>query len=329
LSSVSDFLSSELTAFFGSLNPRVSSVLVGVSGGADSVALIHLLHLYKERLGISRLAIAHVNHSLRGAESDGDEEFVRETAACLQIEFFNTRLSPSTNIESGIEDWARGERYSFFHHIKLTQKIDRVATAHTANDQAETLIMRIMRGAGVRGMRGVLPVRGDGVIRPLLSVERHHLEEWLKTRGLSYRVDSSNSNQKFRRNWVRSEIIPKMVERNRDAVANIASSAASAGRVWEIVMEKVNIWISSHVIRGDEFSFYIIKSGLLDEGIASEAIVTLFDEYEITVSKLHVRRVISAKALFNGEHLLPDGWGFYPSRDRILFMRRDKRQQNS
>jgi len=320
--SVSDHLLSELTAFFHSLNSPVSSVLVGVSGGADSAALLRLLCMYREPLKISRLAAAHVNHSLRGNESDGDEAFVKELAGSLRIPFFSTTLSPSSSPQNGIEEWARTERYNFFHQIKSSEKFDAIATAHTANDQAETVIMRIMRGAGLRGLRGVLALRGDGVIRPLLSVERETIEEWLDSHGFTYRVDSSNSDEKFRRNWVRQQILPLMVKQNREAVKNIALSASNAAAAWDIIMEKINIWISSYVIKHNSFSFTVDKRGLSDEKLALEAFLVLFDEYGISVSKLHLNRVISGGKLFSGEHLLPDGWGFYPSRSSILFTRR-------
>jgi len=327
LSSDCNLLSSELTAFFHSLNHPASSVLVGVSGGADSVALIHLLHTCREQLKISRLAIAHVNHSLRGKESDGDEAFVKGIADSLQIELFTMTLSPSSSPQNGIEEWARLERYRFFHQIKQTEKFDSIATAHTANDQAETVIMRIMRGAGLRGLRGVLAQRADGVIRPLLSVERSVLEEWLKEQGLPYRIDSSNLDQKFRRNWVRHEIIPLMLKQERDAVKNIALSASNAAAAWEILIAEINIWISSYVIKHDRFSFTVDKRGLSDEKLALEAFLVLFDEYGISVSKLHLNRVVSGRMLFSGEHLLPGGWGFYPSRGSILFTRRDYYKQ--
>lgn len=328
MSSVSDHLLSELTAFFHNMNPPVSSVLVGVSGGADSVALLHLLHMYREQLRISRIAVAHVNHSLRGEESDGDEAFVKGIADSLQIEFFAETLLPSSSPQKGIEEWARKERYRFFHQLKSSEKFDSIATAHTAGDQAETVIMRIMRGAGLRGLRGVLAWREDGVIRPLLSVERSMIEEWLSARGLSYRIDSSNADEKFRRNWVRHEIIPLMVKRERDAVKNIALSASNAAMAWDIITEKINIWINLHVVKHNSFSFTVDKRGLSDEKLALEAFLVLFDEYGISVSKLHLNRVITSKMLFSGEHLLPDGWGFYPARSSILFTRRDHHKKD-
>jgi tRNA(Ile)-lysidine synthase len=363
----------EITAFFRSLcgdlplkNTEIS-VLVGVSGGADSVALLHLLSYLKDRLNISRLGAAHVNHGLRGDESDGDERFVSELAECLSVEFFSVRLDPSLttgeqnspirvdsddlavsddNIlltddlinnghnsnhpaarrasikKDGVEHWARVERYNFFKDVKQQHGFDYITTAHTAGDQAETLILRLMRGTGVRGLRGILPVRGDGVIRPLLGVERGILEKWLESRGLKYRTDSSNFDTKFRRNFVRAEIIPKMLENNAGAIANIAACAESAGRVWEIVRQKIDSWTNDYVLRVSESIFHIEKAGFDDALIAAEALVTLFDEYGIAASRLHIDRVMRSKPLSSGEHLLPGGWKFYPTDDRICFVKR-------
>ena len=359
----------EITAFFRSicgglpLKNAKTSVLAGVSGGADSVALLHLLSYLKDRLGISCLGAAHVNHGLRGEESDGDERFVSELAESLSVEFFSVRLDPShsspirvdsddlavsdDNIlltddlinnghnsnhpaarrasikKDGVEHWARVERYNFFMDIKQRHEFDYVATAHTAGDQAETLILRLMRGTGVRGLRGILPVRRDGVIRPLLGIERGGLEDWLESRGLKYRTDSSNFDTKFRRNFVRAEIIPKMLENNARAIANIAACAESAGRIWEIVRQKIDSWTSDYVLRVNEFVFHIEKTGFDDALIAAEALVTLFDEYGIAASRLHVGRVIRSKSLSSGEHLLPGGWKFYPADDRICFVKRN------
>jgi tRNA(Ile)-lysidine synthase len=224
--------------------------------------------------------------------------------------------------KDGVEHWARVERYNFFKDVKRQHKFDYVATAHTAGDQAETLILRLMRGTGVRGLRGILPVRGDGVIRPLLGVERGLLEEWLESRGLKYRTDSSNFDTKFRRNFVRAEIIPKMLENNAGAIANIAACAESAGLVWEIVSKQIDSWTSNYVLRVNEFVFHIEKAGLDDALIAAEALVTLFDEYGIAASRLHIDRVMRSKPLSSGEHLLPGGWKFYPTDDRICFVKR-------
>ncbi|MFW5813734.1 MAG: tRNA lysidine(34) synthetase TilS [Fibrobacterota bacterium] len=312
-----------LRSFWKQLKPT-SSVLVGLSGGADSVALIHLLHLYRQELGVSRIAAAHVNHSLRGEESDADEAFVRELCEKLEIELFTIRLDRTGEKETGIEEWARGERYSFFHKIKSDHKFDCIATAHTADDQAETLIMRLMRGAGIRGMRGILPVRDDGVIRPLINVERKQLIEWLESRNISYRTDSSNFDPTFRRNWVRQEIIPKLLSRDHSAVINIAAVARRMGRVWELLGEEIDTWIDSNAQKIDTSAFSVRKEGFRNDALASEGLMSLFDHYGIPAGQLHLERVMEASSLSHGEHLLPQNWRFYPGRDRVYFIRKDR-----
>jgi len=343
----------ELNVFFRDLPANNGlSVLVGVSGGADSVALLHILYEYKERLGIKRLGVAHVNHGLRGEESDGDEVFVRGIAEKLQIEFFHTKLCrsqprrggnlpPDAHADAedtgndthtgnnstpnadnaGIENWARQERYNFFHKTARECGFDYIATAHTANDQAETLLMRLARGTGVRGLRGILPVRGDGVIRPLLGVERRELEEWLESRGFAYRTDSTNADVKYRRNFVRSRIIPLLLEGNPGAISNIAACACSAARAWDIVENRVNEWIDAHITKVSRNAFHADKIGLRDERLAPEALLILFEEYGISASRLHIDRVMKSVILSAGEHLLPDGWRFYPRKDRVCFVK--------
>jgi tRNA(Ile)-lysidine synthase len=344
----------QITVFFRGLGAAPRSVLAAVSGGADSVALLHLLHRYQEELGIGRLAVAHVNHGLRGRESDGDERFVSDLAGRLRLEFFVTRLSANDNYinnnynydysishnnhgggnhennngdgkaaggAAGIEDWARRERYDFFRRTMEENRIDYVATAHTANDQAETVLMRLVRGAGLRGLRGILPVRGDGVIRPLLGAERRDLEAWLSERGLPYRTDSSNADTKFRRNYVRAEIIPRLMEVNPSAVKNIAACARAAGGAWDAVAGRAGGWVDKYVIGINDSAFHIEKLGLSDDPAVREAVVMLFGEYGIPASKLHVDRVISSANLASGEHLLPGGWRFYPRGDRVCFVK--------
>jgi len=333
-------ISTELTAFFRSLNIEAPSVLACVSGGADSVALVNLLCEFRGQLGIARLGVAHVNHCLRGAESDGDEAFVRGVAGGLGLEFFCTRLDADargnyavdtdiggedaviTMESAGIEAWARRERYRFFSEVMGGSGFNFAATAHTADDQAETVLMRLARGSGVRGLRGILPVRADGVIRPLLGVGRRELVEWLSARGIGRRVDSSNADARFRRNFIRAEVIPLIASRELGAARNIASFAADAARVWGIVEREARKWAEAYVIRVGEDAFHVDRAGLADALLAPEALLALFGDYGIPASRLHIERVMGAVARSSGEFLLPGGWRFYPRGDRVCFVRK-------
>jgi tRNA(Ile)-lysidine synthase len=171
-------------------------------------------------------------------------------------------------------------------------------------------------------LRGILPVRADGVIRPLLRAERRELTGWLTECGLSWRTDSSNADTAFRRNYVRTSIMPLLGGINPSAAKNIAACAESAARAWEIVGQKVETWIKKYVLHVNDDTFHIEKNGLSDDiTIAQEALLALFDDYGITPSRRHIDRVISSVSISHGEHLLPDGWKFYPREDRICFVR--------
>ena len=200
-------------------------VLTAVSGGSDSVSMLCLLHDFRDELKISNLAVAHVNHGLRGAESDGDEQYVRELSSSLGLQFFVKHLSGYNSEDPGIEQWARRERYRFFRSVRESGGCDFVATGHTADDQAETVLLRIFRGTGLKGLRGILPLREDGVIRPLLYIARSELVEWLSMKGISFRTDSSNAETRFRRNSIRHKLLPALSRDVPDVIENLSSLA--------------------------------------------------------------------------------------------------------
>ena len=182
------------------------ALLVGVSGGPDSVALLDAL----VKSG-RRPHVCHLNHRLRGPASDADAEFVRDLA---------TRHGLTSSIEwrkvAGDEDGARRARHEFFAKVAAQTGIRKLALAHTADDQVETFLLRLLRGAGVPGLIGIWPERQLGtlrVIRPMLKVRRVEVLEYLSAQGLKYREDASNTDTRFTRNRIRHELLP-MLERD-------------------------------------------------------------------------------------------------------------------
>ncbi|HVV44014.1 MAG TPA: tRNA lysidine(34) synthetase TilS, partial [Bryobacteraceae bacterium] len=157
---------------------------VAVSGGADSVFLLTALH----ELGAA-VAVLHVNHRLRGEESDADEAFVRDLAAELNLEFHTSALPPAPG---NIEQEARRLRYEFFAEAIADGVCSFVATGHTLDDQAETVLFRFLRGSGAAGLSGIRPETESGLIRPLLGLRRTAIREWLTGRGIAWREDASN-----------------------------------------------------------------------------------------------------------------------------------------
>ena len=191
-----------------------SGVLVGLSGGADSVMLLHLLCEYKRRTAADFTILAvHVNHGIRGVEADRDEAFARELACSLKVEFISSHVDvPALARESGkgLEEAARDARYSIFSDIISSRNdILCIALGHNATDNLETVIFNMMRGAGSRGMSGIPPVR-DNLIRPVIYIPKADITLALVNAGISYVTDSTNSDTAYTRNYIRHEIIPRL-----------------------------------------------------------------------------------------------------------------------
>ncbi len=186
-----------------------SSVLVALSGGPDSVALLHLLHEQAKANGGKVLA-AHVNYRLRGDQSDGDERFCRELCRRLKVRLFVKRVKPGDIKKGNVQAQARKIRYRFFEEVSARHGIERVAIGHNKSDNAETFLMNLGRGAGTFGL-GRMRQPGN-VIRPLLGWTRSEIEAYLKRQRLSYRVDESNLADKYLRNRVRKRLLPAIAE---------------------------------------------------------------------------------------------------------------------
>ncbi|MCK9229898.1 MAG: tRNA lysidine(34) synthetase TilS [Syntrophales bacterium] len=203
---------------------------VALSGGADSVALLFLLNDLAVPMGFSITAI-HVNHGLRGAESDRDEAFARQTAEMLALPI-QTRAVASGALAAGrrgpsLEDRARTERYRIFEELRSSLNLSKLALGHTSDDQAETIIMKFLRGSGLAGLRGMLPLRDGFYIRPLLDTTRRDVLAFLEERNLPFVTDSSNADQRFLRNRVRMTILPGLAAScNPNLVGTLCRMAA-------------------------------------------------------------------------------------------------------
>jgi len=200
-------------------------VLVAVSGGADSMALLYGLLEYSPAL---KLSVCHINHNLRGEESQKDADFVRDVCNDLGIPFFYYEASGL----SGQEEEARQVRYSFLYNCAQANGITKIATGHNLNDNAETLILRLCRGTGLSGLGGISTLRRIvlcgveySIIRPLIETSRTEIEKYLQEKGISYRTDASNFDNIHARNRVRHEVIPALQKINPRAVENLARSA--------------------------------------------------------------------------------------------------------
>ena len=201
-------------------------VVAAVSGGSDSMALLHVLKEISElRLDV---VVAHLNHGLRGEESDADAGHAGDAAGRLGLVFECRSADAEAFAKSrklSPEDAARKLRYGFFRDVLEKHSASRIATGHTMNDQAETVVMRLLRGGGSRGLSGIRPVAGE-VVRPLINATKEEAREYLRSREIAWREDSTNSSPRFTRNRIRNELLPAL-ETYNPAVREVLSRAAA------------------------------------------------------------------------------------------------------
>lgn len=208
---------------------------VAVSGGADSVALLHLLHGALPGRGVALVAL-HLNHGLRGPDSDSDEAFVHELATSLALDFHSERAVLNAD-GANLEAEARQARLDFFRRKAQELSLAAVATGHTLDDQAETVLFRLLRGTGVQGLSAILPWTREGLVRPMLRVRREELRAWLRERNLPWREDLSNADPRFSRNRIRAEVLPALVRdwnpNLAEALTRLARQAREESEAWE------------------------------------------------------------------------------------------------
>ena len=208
---------------------------VAVSGGGDSVALLLLLEELRAELGVS-LLVLHFNHQLRGTDSDADEQFVADLARGRGLEFVSARrdvAAEARRLGQNLEEVARQLRYDFFNEVAQSGRVTRVAVAHTADDQAETVLARLLRGTGPTGLAGIYPVVGV-VVRPLLGVRRAAVREYLKSCGQTWREDASNQDARRLRARIRHTLLPLLETEFQPAVVERLAALASTARSQEV-----------------------------------------------------------------------------------------------
>lgn len=210
------------------LLPHGGHVLCAVSGGADSVCLLHWLNGLRDEYGFA-LTAAHYNHQLRGAQARRDEEFVRSFVqkCCPEVELIvgcGDVAAQAAQNGAGIEETAREMRYAFLREAAQQVGADVIATAHNAEDNAETLLLHLMRGSGLRGLTGIRP-RRDDLVRPFLTTRRRDIEAYLHVYGLPHVEDSSNADERFARNRVRRQLLPLLEDMQPQFVAHMGKTA--------------------------------------------------------------------------------------------------------
>lgn len=210
-------------------------LVLGVSAGADSTALLYLFSKLRYDLNLSLLAV-HINHNLRGEESDADEKHIAALAMKLNIPMIVRHIRLEG--ESDIENRARVARFEIFEDIRKSYKFDKIVLGHHKWDQAETLLLNLFRGAGLGGLAGIRPIMGE-IVHPILIFDPHELKEMLTEEGISWREDLSNQELRFSRNRLRQEILPQIEEHYNPLVREkLYESAAILNLVDQYIMER-------------------------------------------------------------------------------------------
>lgn len=282
-----------------------NGLLVGFSGGADSSALLRLLSDECRNRRIFLKAV-HIHHGIRGAEADRDADFCGSVCASLGIDFELIKADiPSMAEKSGrgLEETARDFRYSEFARlIAADDRLDRVATAHNSDDNAETLLFNLIRGAGLSGLSGIPPIRRLGeykVIRPLLSVTKAEILDYCREKSIDFIHDSTNDDTVYTRNFIRHELIP-MIGRLNPAFSESARRLTKLARIDEEYLEA-----KAHELLDGTRTAESIASA--HRAIASRAVVLMYKEISgAALEAVHIDSILSLCESGRGEISLPD-----------------------
>jgi tRNA(Ile)-lysidine synthase len=269
-------------------------IIVSVSGGVDSTVLFDLMMELKNRMNIE-IAVAHINHKLRGDESEEDEKFVKNLADNHGVECFvhgaDTRafvIEHKTSLQAG----ARDIRYKFLETVKILKNFTKIATAHNANDNAETVLLNLFRGTGANGLGGI-PVKRQSIIRPLLFAERREIEQYARLKSLQYREDSSNIKDYYKRNILRHSTIPQVEEKiNPSVIVAINRTSEIFQEMSSFINKEVRLLYSNaaKTFEADKLVLDIVRLKNTLLFVRENVIITALREFvqgEIDYNKVH------------------------------------------
>jgi len=264
------------------LNKPNDKILVALSGGADSVFLLHFFHKFQKLFKIS-IAAAHINHSLRGKEANADQEFSRKLCETLGVPFFTKRVYVKSFAKKNglsIEEAARNLRYASLNKIAKKISADKIATAHNIDDNAETVLFNLARGTGISGMSGI-PYKRDNIIRPILILSKAEIINYLKNQNITFQIDSTNFDDSFSRNFIRNQIIPSIRKNINPSFSESVFKFSEIFKNYSLLMKSILKKVEN------QFTFFenntlTLKLSILehyDEVLLGEILKTLFLKY--------------------------------------------------
>ena len=267
----------------------ISSVVVGFSGGADSVCLLHILNSLKGEFSFSLEAV-HINHGIRGSEAERDSLFAEEFCKAHHIPFHLYEfdcIGLSEELKLSLEECGRKVRYDIFQ--KFCGEGKRVATAHNANDNAETVLFNLSRGTGIKGVCGIPSVRGD-IIRPLISCTRDEIEGYCKENNLGFVTDSTNLSDEYTRNKIRHKVIPELASLNSGAIDNINNFSAIASDIDDYLSIQVEKSLADARVGDNSYKCSMLSN--LHDAVLDRCILIAFSEFsDISLSREKIKSI--------------------------------------
>ena len=261
-------------------------VLIGVSGGADSIALLEFFVSVKEKYDLD-ICVAHIEHGIRGEDSVNDAEFVENYCKKLGVNFYLKTIDApnlAKKAKMGVEEYSRMARYDFFNTIEC----DKIATAHNLTDNIETLLFRLARGTGLKGACSIPAVRGK-IIRPFIEVSSGEIRKWCNDNNIPYRVDCTNSDSAYSRNLIRLEILPLFEKLNANYQDNIENFISDVNEDYAFIDDYVKS-IYPKIVKNNEI--YLTKLNELDLSIKKRILIMFFDENGYSLNRIHLQSVI-------------------------------------
>lgn len=261
-------------------------VLIGVSGGADSIALLEFFVSVKEKYDLD-ICVAHIEHGIRGEDSVNDAEFVENYCKKLGVNFYLKAIDApnlAKKAKMGVEEYSRMARYDFFNTIEC----DKIATAHNLTDNIETLLFRLARGTGLKGACSIPAVRGK-IIRPFIEVSSGEIRKWCNDNNIPYRVDCTNSDSAYSRNLIRLEILPLFEKLNANYQDNIENFISDVNEDYAFIDDYVKK-IYPKIVKNNEID--LPKLNELDLSIKKRILIMFFDENGYSLNRIHLQSVI-------------------------------------
>lgn len=278
-------------------------VVVAVSGGPDSVCLLDILYQLKDDLGIG-LVVAHLDHGLRPEVDEAETRFVKSLADSLQLPFETEKAGRLIARQgSSLEERARNIRYGFLEQTLRKFSARKIAVGHNLNDQAETVLMRLLRGSGPSGLGGIPPLRNKKIIRPLIEVSRQEVESYIKERGLEYVTDTTNLEPRYLRNRIRLELLPQLRKYQPRIVELLGQTAGIMRKDEECLEEMAEAWVKGQDKSGDgrKPRFLLSSFNNLPEALKSRVIRTALRQAGGSLRRVGLRHIEAVRRLAASE----------------------------